>query len=157
VPNYRNDVLGNIEGKAYWFLDQLVVIKFPTDAVPVNVGITEITTPEGSGPPPHIHSREDEIFYILEGRYDVMLGNERLEAQAGTWIFGPRGQAHGYTVRSSIGKHLSLTVPSGFERLFEAVGRPAPTRTLPEKTELLDAASLGAVAATFGVTLLPPK
>jgi mannose-6-phosphate isomerase-like protein (cupin superfamily) len=121
------------EGNAYWFSDQRIVVKFPAADIGTSIGVTEITTPGGSGPPPHVHSREDELFYILEGVYDFLLGDQQFEVPASTWVFGPRGQDHGYVVRSGIGRHLSLTVPGGFEQFFQIAGRPALTRTLPDE------------------------
>ncbi len=38
--------------------------------------IVEVHDEPGSGPPPHIHSREDETFYVLEGEYEFTLGGE---------------------------------------------------------------------------------
>jgi quercetin dioxygenase-like cupin family protein len=148
--------LGPSDGKAYWFVDQLVVVKLPAASVPLSIGVTEITTPQGSGPPFHVHSREDELFYILEGTYLVTLGGRQVEAQPGTWLYGPRGLAHGYTVQSRIGRHISMTIPSGFEQFFEAAGRAATTRSIPPEPVLPDPASLQSLAETFGVTLLPP-
>jgi quercetin dioxygenase-like cupin family protein len=46
------------------------------------------------GPHPHLHSREDEAFYILEGHFDIMLGDQMTEAGPGDFIFAPRGAAH---------------------------------------------------------------
>ena len=38
--------------------------------------VGEQVTPAGWGPPRHVHSREDEVFYILEGVYEVRVGEE---------------------------------------------------------------------------------
>ena len=44
----------------------------------------------GSGPPPHVHEREDEAFYVLEGSCEVTVGNDRFDAREGFFIFAPR-------------------------------------------------------------------
>ena len=49
--------------------------------------VLEQVTPAGWGPPRHIHSREDEIFYILEGTYEVHCGDERRTVSAGACPF----------------------------------------------------------------------
>src|SRR2546421_5506072 len=52
-----------------------------------------IVTP-GGGPPPHVHSREDEGFYVLEGEVSFWAGDQRLVAPAGTFINLPAGTPH---------------------------------------------------------------
>ena len=46
--------------------------------------------------PPHVHLEDDEAWYVLEGRLAFRLGDEELEASAGTAIFGLRGLPHTY-------------------------------------------------------------
>src|SRR5580692_11186532 len=45
---------------------------------------------EGTEPPPHVHEREDEMFYVLEGMIDVYVGDECLRAAAGECAFLPK-------------------------------------------------------------------
>jgi quercetin dioxygenase-like cupin family protein len=56
----------------------------------------EQLTPPGWGPPRHIHSREDEIFYILEGSYELHVGVERRTVTAGAFAVLPRNIPHGF-------------------------------------------------------------
>ena len=37
----------------------------------------EAIVPPGGGPPPHVHSREEEGFYILEGEITLQIDDER--------------------------------------------------------------------------------
>jgi len=46
----------------------------------------------------HTHQREDEAFYVLEGRMAFVCGDEWIVGGPGTYVFGPRGIAHGLTV-----------------------------------------------------------
>lgn len=55
----------------------------------------------GGGPPPHIHHREDESFFILEGEITFLLGDRRVVAKAGSFIQGPRGVPHAFKNESS--------------------------------------------------------
>ena len=50
--------------------------------------------PETSGPPPHVHTREDESFVCLAGRLDVMLGGEHFTIGHGDYLFLPAGTPH---------------------------------------------------------------
>ena len=58
--------------------------------------LLEQIPPAGWGPLRHIHSREDEIFYILEGTYQVHCGDERRTLLAGACAILPRGVPHGF-------------------------------------------------------------
>src|SRR5213592_4562362 len=54
----------------------------------------ETDDPRGSGPPWHLHHNEDETFYVLEGEVTVLVGDERIDLDAGDYCFAPRGIAH---------------------------------------------------------------
>jgi quercetin dioxygenase-like cupin family protein len=140
--------LQNEDGEAVRFFDQVYTLKASGAATGGSFGLLEITTPQGAGPPPHVHTREDEAFYVLEGRYEVTVGDERFEAAEGTFIFAPRNVRHGYVVRSSRGRHLGFVFPSGFETFFhDFVGAGGGT---------LDPHRMAQMAKDRGVTLLEP-
>ena len=48
----------------------------------------------GEGPPLHVHRNQDELIYTLEGRFSIRLGDQLLDAPAGSFIFIPRGTPH---------------------------------------------------------------
>jgi uncharacterized cupin superfamily protein len=58
--------------------------------------VGEQITPAGWGPPRHVHSREDEIIYILEGTYEVHCGEVRRSISPGACAVLPRGVPHGF-------------------------------------------------------------
>lgn len=79
----------------------------------------ELECPPGQGTPPHAHSREDETFYVLEGRIDVTVGGVRHELGPGDAAFGPRGVLHSFTNPGpGAARFLVTTTPGGFERFF---------------------------------------
>src|SRR5881394_3501511 len=81
----------------------------------------------GGGPPPHIHSREDETFQVLEGEYEWTVGGKTFVAKTGATIFAPRGVPHSYRyLGKSPGRLMCVINPSGFERFFEAIGAMSP-------------------------------
>jgi mannose-6-phosphate isomerase-like protein (cupin superfamily) len=100
----------------------------------------------------HVHHREDEAFYILEGEYSVFIGDEVVAGVPDTWVYGPRGVPHGYQVHSERGRHLSLTVPAGFESFFEEVAEFATPSADPRDTM----SQVAVVAARYGVELVGP-
>jgi mannose-6-phosphate isomerase-like protein (cupin superfamily) len=91
----------------------------------------------GGAPPLHVHHREDETFYVLEGKISVLVGEERFEAGPGDFVFGPRGVPHAFLVRSERAKFLVTFTPAGIERFFADVavpvaGKPAPDPVAPD-------------------------
>lgn len=87
--------------------------------------LVELTQRPGNEPPYHIHEREDETFYLLEGRASVMVDGQIFELEAGQTIFLPRGLPHTFRIRSEIAKTLVFLTPGGFENYFKALGSPA--------------------------------
>ena len=111
--------------------------------------VGEQVTPAGWGPPRHIHSREDEIFYILEGTYELHVGDERRTVSAGACAVLPRGVPHGFrNVGSTPGRLLFIITPGGLEEYFLAVAKCPPPPNPAQLAEL---------ARPFGLTLLPPE
>jgi quercetin dioxygenase-like cupin family protein len=73
------------------------------------------------GPPLHIHLYQDEFFYIIEGEYLFMLGDETLNMKAGDTIFLPRNVQHAFVQLTDIGKVIVSYMPAGkMEDFFKA-------------------------------------
>ena len=80
----------------------------------------------GIGIPPHVHSREDEIFRVLEGEVEFMLGDEKLVLRPGDVAFAPRNVPHSWTVVGDRpARSLMIATPSGIERMFDELGKLA--------------------------------
>jgi quercetin dioxygenase-like cupin family protein len=80
----------------------------------------EAFVPPAGGPPPHIHRKEDETFYIVEGECAFRLGEERITAGAGDFVNVPRGSVHTFHNVSDFPARLILTfTPAGIEKFFE--------------------------------------
>ena len=74
--------------------------------------LSEIRVSPNNGPPPHIHSREDECFFVLEGEIDSQVGDEKIKARPGTFIHGPRGIAHSFKNNTQLpGTHSGVCYP----------------------------------------------
>src|SRR5256885_11079023 len=81
--------------------------------------IWEAIVPPGGGPPPHVHSREEEGFYILEGEITVHVGNERIVANAGMFANMPVGTPHSFKNESAKPAKMLISVaPAGLEQMF---------------------------------------
>ncbi|WMT86273.1 cupin domain-containing protein [Pelagibacterium sp. 26DY04] len=88
-------------------------------AGPDGFSLFESTSPAGSGPPRHIHEREDETFYVLSGNVLFWTPEEQTVRREGETIFIPRGTEHTFRVQDD-GPATMLTVltPGGFEGFF---------------------------------------
>ena len=104
----------------------------------------------GGGPPPHIHSREDETFQVLEGEYEFKVAGQSFVAKKGTTVFAPRGIPHTYRYLGKIpGRLMCIITPAGFEGFFDAVG----ALTSEQQQEI---PRVIAIAKQFGLEILPP-
>src|SRR5579883_2130474 len=82
------------EGEAIWFLGTLMTVKAGAEQTGGAFSLPDQTLPPGFTPPPHIHLREDEAFYILEGVLSISCGEQRWQAGPGDFVFMPRGIPH---------------------------------------------------------------
>ncbi|MBA3777776.1 MAG: cupin domain-containing protein [Chloroflexi bacterium] len=149
--------LAHDEGEAVWFLGALATIKAGrTQTGNAAFAVVEFTLPPGFAPPPHIHHMEDEAFFILEGSATGTCGDEQWEAEPGSFIWLPRGVAHGFKVGTDGPlKVFQITAPAGFDEFVKEVGEPAPSRTLPVQSPP-DIEKLNAAAAKVGIEHLGP-
>ena len=143
-------------GDAIWFLGALATVKAGRAQTGNAFAVVEFTLPAGFAPPPHIHHMEDEAFYILEGAVTGVCGDQRWEATSGSFVWLPRGIAHGFTVATAGPlKVLQITAPAGFDRFVADVGEPAQSLTLPPPA-VPDVEKLNAAAAKVGIEHLGP-
>jgi quercetin dioxygenase-like cupin family protein len=112
----------------------------------------------GGGPPPHIHSREEESFYVLEGEITFLVGDDRFVAKAGTFANMPVGSLHSFRNDTDKTARMIVSVaPAGLEKMFLEVGQPvafgqqAPPPSKAEIDKLL------AVAPSYGIELRLPQ
>lgn len=74
----------------------------------------------GQGPPLHLHVREDEMYYILDGVLRVRAGECTFDAPTGSFVFIPRGTPHHFqNIKDDPARVLVMFTPGGMERFFE--------------------------------------
>src|SRR5213592_1664619 len=79
----------------------------------------EAIVPPGGGPPPHVHGREEESFYILEGEITFQIADERIVATAGMFANIPVGTLHSFKNESNRPAKMLISVaPAGLEQMF---------------------------------------
>ena len=118
----------------------------------------EAIVPPGGGPPPHVHSREEEAFYILEGEITFTINGERVVATAGMFSNMPVGTPHSFKNESGKPAKMLISVaPAGLEQMFFEVGVPlaqgATTAAPPTKDEI---EKMLAVAPNYGIEIKSP-
>jgi quercetin dioxygenase-like cupin family protein len=144
------------ESRAFWFAHQLAQVKLAGADTGGHLAAVEVTSPAGPAAPLHVHSREDESFYVLDGELTFFIGARTEKAGAGALVHAPREVPHTFTVDSPTARWLVLSTPSGFERFVERVGVPADALELPADPEPADPERVTAAAAEFGIEILGP-
>jgi quercetin dioxygenase-like cupin family protein len=107
-------------------------------------------TPPGHGPPAHFHTREDEWFHVMEGRFSFLRNGEWAEVPEGAAVYMPKGEIHAFkNVGEESGRLLITTAPSGFEVFFgECAGEFA-------KAAGPDMAKIAEICARHGIYFVP--
>jgi quercetin dioxygenase-like cupin family protein len=143
------------EGEARWWFSGLAVIRATAADTAGQMTIVEMTEPPGTEAPLHVHHREDEAFFILEGSATLQVGAETFEVSAGDYALGPRDIPHKYTVGDHGCRMLFICTPAGFEKLVREMSEPADRRTLPPPSDdEPDMERIAAIAAANGCELL---
>ena len=98
--------------------------------------------------PLHVHSHEDELFYVVEGEHIVRRGDEEFRLGPGEAVFCPRGVPHSQRrVDSGVGRELIVFTPGGFEQFFRDLAEA-------ERSGTLGPAAYAAASAKAGINWL---
>jgi quercetin dioxygenase-like cupin family protein len=117
----------------------------------------EAIVPPGGGPPPHIHTREDESFYVLEGEITFQIGDEKIIARAGTFANMPVGSLHSFRNETDKLSRMIISVaPAGLEKMFMEVGQPVPVGGQAPPPSQAEIERLLAVAPRYGIEIRVP-
>jgi mannose-6-phosphate isomerase-like protein (cupin superfamily) len=148
--------LGPGEGQAHWFLKNRMTIKATAESTGGGFGLLEALIAPGFSPPLHVHHREDESFYVLEGELTMKCGDRTFRATAGSFVFLPHDVPHTFVVESDQpARMLTLLTPGGGEGLFIEGGRPAEAEGLPPATPP-DIEALKRVSSRYDTEIVGP-
>ncbi len=146
-----------LDSEARWYGDTLLEFLVPAAATQGALSVFRATMPEGSGPPRHVHSHEDEAMLVLEGEVLFEVDGERVVAGPGASVYLPRGGAHAFRVQSKTAVMLGIVTPGAFETFFRELSEPAGERVLPDpEAAPLDIAKLMGVLGRLGVEAVGP-
>jgi mannose-6-phosphate isomerase-like protein (cupin superfamily) len=120
----------------YWFFGMLAEVKASAAETRGMYTLLEITAPAGLQTPLHVHYREDEGFYVLDGSVTIEVGDETVELGAGQHAFGPRNIPHRFTVGPDGAHMIWVLTPGGFDDFVDDVSVPADTPSVPPASVL---------------------
>ena len=125
-PDHRVTASPAGTGERIWIVGDTLTFKATADTTGGTLTAIECEAAPGGGPPPHVHVNEDESFYVLDGGFEILLGDELLRAGPGDYAFVPRGTVHRFAnVGDDVARILILFTPGGLEQFFRAAGTPA--------------------------------
>ena len=127
--------------------------------------LMELQTKPGNEPPPHVHEREHELYFVLEGTMRFYCEDKVLDIGAGEVVFLPQGKAHAFTCTSDVVRTLIFVQATsedavGLDGYFLAMGEPATSMALPESAVTYavdDPEHAVRVGALHGIRILSPS
>jgi quercetin dioxygenase-like cupin family protein len=145
--------------RSVWYSGQLMTFLATSEDTQGKFSLIEAVARRGNDPPPHIHHREEETFYVLEGEMTFSVGGQTIKATPGTMICLPRNVAHSFVIDSEQVRMLILLTPAGFEGWFKEFGVPAPAMTLPLHVEVPynDLQRMLEAGPRYGIEFVSPK
>ena len=121
-----------------WFEGVFMRVQVSTEETEGRVSVMEQWAPANWSPPTHVHSREDQVLYILEGEITAQLGGPdgpTTLIKAGESVFLPRQVPHCFLTGPEGAKLLEINTPGGFEQFHVDAGIEAPEVRIPDPTE----------------------
>ena len=114
------------EGERIWIVGDTMTLKATGESTAGSLVLLENLTTPGGGPPPHIHTHEDEFWYVLDGTFEIRIGNDVHTVGPGGFAYAPRGTLHNFrNTAETPSRVLVGFTPGGMEGFFRESGRPA--------------------------------
>jgi quercetin dioxygenase-like cupin family protein len=146
------------EGDTLWVVGDTYTLKATAETTDGSLALIEASIPAGSGPPPHVHTSEDEAYYVLEGQIEVLDGERMFLAGPGSFVFIPRGVVHRFrNTGHGHARMLVLFQPAGFEEFLRGVGQPAEAGAPAPPLDDAELARTVQLAPRFGLELRVPE
>jgi quercetin dioxygenase-like cupin family protein len=120
--------------------------------------LSEIRVSPNNGPPPHVHSRDDEAFFVIEGEITFQVGDQKIVGRPGSFVQGPRGIPHTFKNNGKTpARMLVFVMPAGFENFVKEFAQAVPSfdsPAIPITPQEIE--KLLATAPKYGIKILPP-
>ena len=145
-------------GQAVWVVGDHYTIKVSGEETGGAFALIEAVVPPGGGPPPHVHTREDEAFHVLEGELEFHADGRSFTAGPGDWVKLAKGSLHDFRNQGRApARVLILVAPAGLERFFLEVGRAANPGDAPAPPTAEEVEKLVSTAPAYGLEIRPPS
>lgn len=138
-----------------WFAGTLMRLLADHESTGGQFALIEQRAAKGFSPPLHVHRHEDQLFYLLEGRLTVRLGEVERSLERGQTAWLPRGVAHSFRVESEEARLLEISTPAGFERFHLDLSEPARELRIPDAM-VVDVDLFAATSARYGCDIVGP-
>ena len=80
----------------------------------------------GEGPPDHVHFSQEEMFFVVEGAYELTVGGRKSTVGPGTIVFIPRNVVHSFkNVGGTTACMLDWSLPGGQDHYFKSIAELA--------------------------------
>jgi quercetin dioxygenase-like cupin family protein len=121
------------EGHSLWVFGELVTYKTTGQQTGGAYSLFEVASRPGTGPPPHVQHREEEAFWVLEGKYEFLIEGRTFTASAGSLLYVSKGTLHTHkNVGEDVSRMLLTQTPGGlYEGFLEEAGRPGTDLSSP--------------------------
>jgi mannose-6-phosphate isomerase-like protein (cupin superfamily) len=121
------------QGSAVWAMGSLFERLATAEQTDGTLDAAVVTQPPGLATPLHVHTREAEAWFVLDGTLTYRAGSRLVDLAAGDFIYLPRELPHAFRVTGQRpARYLALTVPGRLLDLYDQVGAPAAERRLPD-------------------------
>jgi mannose-6-phosphate isomerase-like protein (cupin superfamily) len=150
-------VLEEKEGRSLWHLGALLTFKALGSETGGQLWAVEGLADKNMGVPLHVHQAEDEFWFVLEGEFGFVIGDETKTGGPGTFIYIPHGVPHSFYILSETGRWIGGGTPAILDGFFFETGEPATSLTLPPPpTAPPDVEMLVASLKRYGTDTLGP-
>jgi quercetin dioxygenase-like cupin family protein len=123
------------EAPSFWLVDSLWTVLATAETTGNALSLMDQVMPRHSGPPPHVHERLHEYFYLLDGEIRFQLGEETATATTGAMVSVPPNTVHGFVIVSETARALNFYTPGHFIEQTTHLGTPATELRLPRDGE----------------------
>jgi mannose-6-phosphate isomerase-like protein (cupin superfamily) len=114
------------EGERIWIVGDTMTLKATGESTGGALVLLENLTAPGGGPPPHVHTREDEFWFVLDGTFEIRIGDEVHALGPGGFAYAPRGTVHNFRNTAETPSRIVVGfTPAGMDGFFRESGRPA--------------------------------
>jgi quercetin dioxygenase-like cupin family protein len=140
-----------------WFVADTMIYKATAENTGGSFAVIECITTPGGGPPPHIHTNEDEFWTVLDGTFEITIGGATHAAGPGDFAFGLRGIAHSFRNTADTPSQILLGfTPGGIEGFLRESGQPATNNGPAPAIDDAEIARMMLAAPKYGIVLIGP-